>query len=303
MALFNPPEHLSCHHYATQANSGWVLVEGSKQQAYKGTVSYHSILFGVEGSVRLAVEDDLYELEVGQMKFIPKDTYTEVLLGTDGVLIVAYFDIVDFVCDKVSLQQLEKLKKKVSCDPSPLDVRGAIHPLLSTLRVYLEDQAQCAYLHELKVKELFWALRAYYGREELTAFLWPILGVSQFHNDVLTAFTCNAKVGDLAERVYMSTSAFYKRFREEFGMSPEHWIRIQSNKQILFLIQDYDLSIGEIASRLYFTSPSSFSRYCTKNFGHSPTALRKSLQSGTLTEELLQASYQKEPLSQYTQAT
>lgn len=303
MALFNPPEHLSCHHYATQANSGWILVDGSKQRTYKGAVTYHTILFGVEGTVQLAIGDDLYELEAGQMKFIPKNTYTEALLGTEGVLMVAYFDIVDFICDKISLQQLERLKEHVPYDPSPLEVRGAILPLLKTLRVYLEDQAQCAYLHELKVKELFWALRAYYSRKELTALLWPILGVSQFHSDVLRAFTCNVKVGELAKRVYMSTSAFYKRFREEFGMSPEYWVRMQSNKQILFLIQNYDFSIGEVSSELSFSSPSSFSRYCTKNFGLSPTALRRALQRGSSTEELLQTSYQEEMTSHYQQAT
>lgn len=117
--------------------------------------------------------------------------------------------------------------------------------------------------------------------------MWPILGESKFHNDVISAFTCNARVSELAERVYMSTSAFYKRFREEFGTSPEQWIRMQSNKQILFLIQDYDLSIGEIASQLSFNSQSTFSRYCSKNFGLSPSNLRRTLQEGTSSEELL----------------
>ena len=237
--------------------------------------------------MRLAIADELWELREGQMKFIPRGTSMTAIFSGDGELLDAYFDVVDFICDKISLQQLQQLRQEVAYAPEPLEVRGAIHSLLGTLAIYLNDQALCAYLHELKIKELFWNLRAYYSREELAAFLWPILGESKFHNDVISAFTCNAKVSELAERVYMSTSAFYKRFREEFGTSPEQWIRMQSNKQILFLIQDYDLSIGEIASQLSFNSQSTFSRYCSKNFGLSPSDLRRTLQEGTSSEDLL----------------
>ena len=240
--------------------------------------------------MRIAAGGELWKLQMGQMKFIPRGTSVKAILSADGELMVAYLDSIDFICDKISRQQREELKQTIDYGPEPLEVRGAIHSLLATLKIYLDDQAQCAYLHELKVKELFWNLRAYYSREELAAFLWPILGVSKFHNDVINAFSCNAKVSDLAERVYMSPSSFYKRFREEFGISPEQWIRVQSNKQILFLIQDYDLTIGEIASQLSFNSQSSFSRYCSKNFGLSPSALRRTIQNGTTSEELMRVS-------------
>ena len=290
MALFNPPEHLSCHHYATHANSGWILVDGTEQQLYQGETEYHSILFCTKGSIRLATGDNLCELHVGQMKFIPRGSAVYAHLSSDGELLSAYFDVIDFLCDKLSLLQLKGLKEMVAYDPDPLEVRGAIPSLLATFRIYLEDDAQCAYLHELKVKELFWNLRAYYSREELAAFLFPVLGVSKFHSDVVNAFTCNAKVSDLAKRLYMATSTFYKQFREEFGEPPEQWIRTQSNKQILFLIQDYDLTVGEIATKLSFSSLSTFSRYCSQNFGFAPTALRKALQSGVTSEELRQAT-------------
>ena len=258
MALFNPPEHLSCHHYAAQSNSGWLLIDSSEQRLHRGETEYHTILFCTQGSVRLAVGDDICELHTGQMKFIPRGSFVHAILSSDGELLNAYFDVIDFICDKI----------------------------------YLDDRAQCAYLHELKVKELFWNLRAYYSREELAAFLWPVLGVSKFHSDVINAFTCNVKVSDLAKRVYMATSTFYKQFREEFGETPEQWIRTQSNKQILFLIQDYDLNIGEIATSLSFGSLSSFSRYCTNNFGYSPTALRQALQDGASAEVLLASAVQ-----------
>ena len=293
MALFNPPEHLSCHHYATQAYTGWILVNGSEQQLYQGETEYHSVLFCIQGSARLASGDELCELQAGQMKFIPRGSSVHAALSRDCMLLSAYFDVIDFLCDKISLQQLKELKETVAYNPDPLEVRGAIPSMLATLKVYLQDKALCAYLHELKVKELFWNLRAYYSREELAAFLSPVLGMSKFHNEVINAFTCNIRVADLAERVYMATSTFYKQFREEFGEPPEQWIRTQSNKQILFLIQDYDLTIGEIATRLSFGSLSSFSRYCSKNFGYAPTSLRKALQNGVTSEELLQAAHKE----------
>ena len=123
MALFNPPEHLSCHHYATQAYTGWILVNGSEQQLYQGETEYHSVLFCIQGSARLASGDELCELQVGQMKFIPRGSSVHAALSRDCMLLSAYFDVIDFLCDKLSLQQLKELKETVAYNPDPLEVR------------------------------------------------------------------------------------------------------------------------------------------------------------------------------------
>ncbi len=287
MTLFNLAEHRSCHHYAAKADSGWLFIDDSQPRSYKGMTEFHSILFGMKGTAVVTIDDEVCELREREMKFIPSGVSTSILLDSGGFLMVSYFDIIDFICDKILLQQLKEIKEQTSYEPTPMEIRGAMQPMLETLRFYLEDGVQCAYLYELKVKEFFWNLRAYYSREELGAFMYPILGVTRFHGDVVQAFKCNIKVSELAEQVYMSTSAFYKRFKAEFGISPVEWIHQQSKKQILFLIQDNDLSIGEIADMLSFSSLSSFSRYCSTNFGLSPSALRLELQKGTPTEELL----------------
>lgn len=104
MALFDPPEHLSCHHYATHANSGWLRVDATDQSTYRGITEFHAILFCTRGSVRLAIADELWELREGQMKFIPRGTSMTAIFSGDGELLDAYFDVIDFICDKISLQ-------------------------------------------------------------------------------------------------------------------------------------------------------------------------------------------------------
>lgn len=91
--------------------------------------------------MRLAIADELWELHEGQMKFIPRGTSMTVIFSGDGELLDAYFDVIDFICDKISLQQLQQLRQEVSYAPEPLEVRGAIHSLLGTLAIYLNDQA------------------------------------------------------------------------------------------------------------------------------------------------------------------
>ena len=100
MTLFNPPEHLSCHHYATHANSGWIHVDGTTQKSSYGMTDYHSILFCTRGVVRIAIADELWELQEGQMKFIPRGTTARAILSDDGELLDAYFDVISFICDQ-----------------------------------------------------------------------------------------------------------------------------------------------------------------------------------------------------------
>ena len=71
MALFNPPDHLSCHHYATHANSGWLLVDRSTQRSYQGISEYHSILFCTRGSVRIAAGGGALEASKGTDEVYP----------------------------------------------------------------------------------------------------------------------------------------------------------------------------------------------------------------------------------------
>lgn len=287
MALFNPKEHLSCHHYAQKSDCGWLYLQSSAKKAFRGIPEHHFILFCSGGQIQISVGDNVYDLTEGTMKFLPRGSATRLKLVEERTeLIVAYFDQINFLCDRITMQQLSDLKKSTPYNPNPMEVRGALSPLLDSIRVYLQDKALCAYLHELKVRELFWCLRSYYQREELTSFFYPILGATRFRDDVLNTFTCNIKVNDLAARLHMSGSTFYKKFRTEFGVSPEQWIRMQSNKQILFIIQDSELSIGEIADRLHFNSQATFTRYCRSNFGLTPTQIREKLKNAPYTDAL-----------------
>ena len=74
--------------------------------------------------MRIAAGNELWKLEKGEMKFIPHGTSVKAILSADGELMNAYFDVIDFICDKISLQQLGELKQTVDYDPEPLEVRG-----------------------------------------------------------------------------------------------------------------------------------------------------------------------------------
>lgn len=77
-------------------------------------------------------------------------------------------------------------------------------------------------------------------------------------------------VNELAERVYMSPSAFAHRFRESIGISPYQFVknvRLESARTLL--LQDR-MSVREAASRAGYTSPSHFINEFKRRFGVTP---------------------------------
>ena len=72
---------------------------------------FHSILFGVKGTAVVTIDDEVCELREREMKFIPSGVSTSILLDSGGFLMVSYFDIIDFICDKILLQQLKEIKE------------------------------------------------------------------------------------------------------------------------------------------------------------------------------------------------
>ncbi|MCD8185740.1 MAG: AraC family transcriptional regulator [Rikenellaceae bacterium] len=81
-------------------------------------------------------------------------------------------------------------------------------------------------------------------------------------------------VQELADLSLYSSSGFKKQFYRVFGNSPSVWLR---NRKSALIYQDLNgsgLSIKEIADKYHFSSVSSFSTFCRKNFGSPPGKIR-----------------------------
>lgn len=81
--------------------------------------------------------------------------------------------------------------------------------------------------------------------------------------------------GELAARCHQSETVFRRRFKEEFGQPVSGWLRERRKEDILAMLSDTGTPLSDVAARNGFQSLSTLSDYCRRNFGKSPSQLRK----------------------------
>jgi AraC-like DNA-binding protein len=80
---------------------------------------------------------------------------------------------------------------------------------------------------------------------------------------------------ELASIACLSVSAFHRTFKETTGISPLRFLREQRINEARRLLITTDLSLGDIAGKLGFSDPFSFSKCFKKACGQSPREYRQ----------------------------
>jgi AraC-like DNA-binding protein len=83
------------------------------------------------------------------------------------------------------------------------------------------------------------------------------------------------QVADLARVAGLSTARLHARFVAECGQTPMDYIRSRRLHLAVQMLRDSVLPIGEIASRVGYSSQSAFSAAVLREFGASPGRLRR----------------------------
>ncbi|MCU1719889.1 AraC family transcriptional regulator [Pseudomonas sp. 5P_5.1_Bac1] len=83
------------------------------------------------------------------------------------------------------------------------------------------------------------------------------------------------QVADLARLAGLSSARLHARFMAERGITPMDYIRQRRLLRARQLLQATSLPVGEIASRVGYSSQSAFAAAMLKAFGRSPGALRR----------------------------
>lgn len=83
------------------------------------------------------------------------------------------------------------------------------------------------------------------------------------------------QVADLAHLTGLSTARLHARFLAECGQTPMDYIRDRRLQLALSLLRETSLAIGEVASRVGYSSQSAFSAAMLRSFGATPRTLRR----------------------------
>lgn len=237
------------------------------------------LIFNLEGTMKYVYNGLKPQLfSAGNIIFLASQTNCMLTSDTKVRLLVIEFDELYSLCDKFTFQALSPIQSLLQYDFETLDIRYPLNEFLELQIEYLKDQMESEYLMEEKLKEVFIIFRAYYSKEELSMFFYPLIAKSvDFKNMVLANYRGNMRLEELAEACFYSKRVFQRRFKEIFGESPEQWILKEKSKQIRHYLSTSDISFKEIVEKLGFDSAVHLNKFCKTWFGMSPTELRQTL--------------------------
>lgn len=280
MSIFYLEEHAKCSQYLTDVRLGFKYIEVDAGTVFETHEKKEKHLFFIlEGSVKVRYNEFSDKtFSAGEMIFIPKsaDCWGEAL--TNSSFIVHIYDAPVRLCDKVSLNSIAAHAECIQYEFKSLPIRTPLDLYLKLLKIYMIAGVNCRHLHEIKQKELFLLLRAYYRKEELAQFFYPMLGKSlDFRSKVMTYYMESKTAKELARYCGYSEVHFNELFVAEFTETPYKWMQKQKAKHIIGRLSQSEVSLKEIIDEFDFSSQSHFNKYCKSQFGETAAQIRANM--------------------------
>lgn len=169
-----------------------------------------------------------------------------------------------------------------------LPIKKPIESYVQLLYYYISAGVKCEHLLDLKKDEFFLSLRWFYKKEDLAKFFSPILFCTcSFKKYILNNYDHVKNVSELIEKSNMSKSAFYTRFKQEFGISAKQWLTRQLKNRISKKILDPEVTPKDLMNEFNFSSPKHLNLFCKSQFGMTPSELIKKqrINNQNLTQE------------------
>lgn len=278
MGILYSVEHLSCINYQKKAGSKIDIVNIEPDIAWEDTSKYNLLVFIVKGSIRYYLGNNTSQTEP-EWKSVLFLANTQVRIESDSGarLIIIRISGTSQLCDTYSLRKLlysEKYNPKKAI--ISLDANEILKSYLILLDNFISDGIKCISFYEMKIKELFFILRAYYPKGDLLHFFYPLLSTDMSFSDFIQSNYTKAKnVKELADLANYSLSGFQKKFKSVYNMPAHQWLTEQRMKAIFQDISNPNIPLKEICSKYQFSSLSYFNDYCKLKFGQTPGQLRK----------------------------
>ncbi len=275
--LLYPEEHHSCLNYRVPQQADIRLLQFPQGMRQIVDTTQSALIFVLEGEV-LITSDNFHQVlhTPGHFSLQTRNssTYIQVLQDCTFISFHAPRDL--SLCDRFTIQQLPQyLPKDFRYRFALLPIRPRLQEYLTNLRHLLEDGLGCVHFHELKIRELYILLRAYYTKEELATFFYPLIGKNRdFRDFIYENYLQIDNLADFAERANISLDTFKRRFKEAFGTSAHKWITQRKAEHILRDLTLTTKSINEIADQYRFSSVSYLITFCRQHLGKTPQQIR-----------------------------
>lgn len=281
--LLYPEEHHSCLNYCVAQSAEIRLQHFPQGTCEMVDTSLPTLIFVLEGAV-LVTTDNYHQVlhTAGHFSLLARNSaaYVQVLEDCTSISCQSPRDV--SFCDRFSMQQLpEFLPEGYRYEFNLLPIRPRLQEYLHNLRHLLEDGLGCYHFHELKLRELFLLLRAYYNKEELAAFFYPLIGKNRdFKDFVYDNYLRVNSLGEFAGLAHTSIDTFKRRFKEAFGEPAYKWMTRRKAEHVYRDLALTTKSIADIAEQYHFSSIPYLTTFCKQHLGKTPQQIRNEAHAG-----------------------
>jgi len=221
-------------------------------------------------------------LQAGSCVFIRRGAaIVEQFLDTEFCFYL-FFVSDEFICEvlKTKSTALHVSEKKYH-PVIPIESSDAVHSFFKSMLPYFNAiDAPDQSLLKLKFSELILTLADNKANEELLCYFCMLLHAPQsvsLKAVMEDNFCFNLKMEDFAKLSYRSLSAFKRDFVQVYNTSPGKWLMNKRLDHARHLLTITGKSVRDTAFESGFESASHFSRAFRKQFGFSPSSLKREL--------------------------
>lgn len=271
-------EHLACVNYVNAPETGFRYEEiAAGTYLQKDSISQNYILLFLEGSCSIGsgfYPQRIFKAE--EMILIPKSSVFEGRVLETLKVLIFHFHVPLSTCDKITFETYSNFCQRIEYDFSPLPICYPMGLFVEQVIYYLKSGMKCGHLFEIKHKEFFLLLRAFYSKEQVSYLLYPILGKTlSFKDFVLSNYVRAECIEKLISMSHLSKSTFYEKFKVDFGVTAKQWMLKQQANIVLAKACEPHVTIKDLMEVIGYNSPTHFNRFCRTYLGCTPGELIK----------------------------
>ena len=271
-------EHRSCASYCRQTEDRLiesVVFKTGTPQSLSGKRNRILFILTGESSISFSANSH-YTIKKGEMMYIPSGVKININALSDSKSIIVQQHSPIRFCNRYTITDLANYVKK-----NDLRERESLLPIMKIkhpLQLLLEQMSECIeaglicreYLL-FKVEEIFYMLRAFYTKPELSRFFSRALTTDAiFYKHIMDNYQNFGSVTEFASSMNYTVSGFEKRFFKTFGTSVYKWLVDQKAQRIRNELGIKNRKITDLYKEFNFSSASAFNDFCKKHLHATP---------------------------------
>lgn len=240
----------------------------------------NEIVFMSEGEVRFMFRNHPEKIHrKGEFTFIPLGGMFRFVATEDTEVTVIRLNGHMSLCLGYPMEELYprgEAAERGNREIFTLSINRPMQLFLEGLNQAVKAGLHCRNYFDIKSREMFLLLKAYYSHEQLSAFFSSILSPDTMFSEQVRERAPNyATVKEVAGAMNMTPKLFSKKFARVFGEPPTDWMQREKALRVYADLHTGREPIAQIADKYKFSSQSHLNKFCKREFGKNPRKIRE----------------------------